>query len=69
MSINHRNYKIRAQKSAESQVRKSQNIKGFTACQKSGERKEFDEIAAAKTFLARGGKVIRNSDCVVVFRA
>ena len=68
MSIGYRNYEIRAQKSAESQARKSQNIHGYTACQKSGDRQEFASIDAAKKFIANGGRVIRNSDCVVVFR-
>lgn len=69
MAIGYRNYEIRAQKSAESQAKKSKNINGFTACKKSGEKKEFDKITNAKEFVATGGRVIRNSDCVVVFRA
>lgn len=68
MSIGYRNYVIRAQKAAESEAKRSQNIKGYTACKKNGDRGEFCVIAEAKKFIEHGGRVIRNSDCVVVFK-
>ena len=68
MAVGYKNYAIKAQKAAESMARKSQNIHGYTACKRSGERSEFNELTDARNFVKQGGRVIRNSDCVVVYK-
>jgi hypothetical protein len=69
MSINHRNFELKAWKAGEAAARKSQRISGFTVCKPSGDRSEFDTIAQAVKYLgAERGRVIRNSDCVKVYQ-
>ena len=68
MAIGYRNFEIRAQKAAEAHARKSQNINGYTACTRQGERTDHASIDSAKSAVSCGGRVIRNRDCVVVFK-